>query len=386
MTLGNNNFKKAYRKARASKIMVTLFFCFLLFVGYGFVVVASNVIRSSGDSNLTGTWNFENVSMDDLITTSPWVDVRAFGAMGNGADQTTEITNAINSLSGSGGTVYMPKGTYTISSSISVPSGVTIKGGGAFYSGDLGTRITCSSSTNCFIVGNGTALSHSVRFENLKITASGDAVNGIGINLKYVRWSLVNNVNINGFTNGSGLEINGQLPGYSDLPSAQLDIKNIYLSNNLINLFLHGSDTADTSSVDESSFANIRIQQAGLVNSTGIKMIKGLNNIFSNIVIAGPSGTVAGTIAIDISDGDSEDIVYSAKNNLFENFGIEFYEIGIRLDELTHNNFFNDIRIHSESTYTTILDLSGGGNSFEGVTGGASPHYKIKIKVEEEWV
>ena len=25
-------------------------------------------------------------------------------------------------------------------------------------------------------------------------------------------------------------------------------------------------------------------------------------------------------------------------------------------------------------------------DSFEGVTGGASPHYKIKIKVEEEWV
>ena len=64
------------------------------------------------------------------ISNVPWVDVRAYGAKGDGStDDTVAIQAAENSLS-SGGIVYLPQGTYVTSSTLSISSNITILGQG----------------------------------------------------------------------------------------------------------------------------------------------------------------------------------------------------------------------------------------------------------------
>lgn len=62
----------------------------------------------------------------------PWLDVRAFGAVGDGVtDDTTAIQNALNAVPAGGGTVYFPPGTYLISSALAASvSGTTVLGAG----------------------------------------------------------------------------------------------------------------------------------------------------------------------------------------------------------------------------------------------------------------
>ena len=58
-----------------------------------------------------------------------FVSAKDFGAVGNGvADDTTAIQNAVNSFGASSGSVYLTSGTYLVSSTISIPSNVTLFG------------------------------------------------------------------------------------------------------------------------------------------------------------------------------------------------------------------------------------------------------------------
>ena len=101
-------------------------------------------------------------------------NVMDFGAVGNGTtDDTTAIQNAVNSLGTNGGTLYIPKGTYLCSSTISMAEKVTIIGEGpsssvftfsntgaglkmtspinsstGVYTGVYNLGITCTNSSN----------------------------------------------------------------------------------------------------------------------------------------------------------------------------------------------------------------------------------------------
>lgn len=60
---------------------------------------------------------------------NPWVDVKAFGAVGDGeTDDTEAIQSAIDSIEAIGGIVLFPKGTYLVSDSIVLPSSITLLG------------------------------------------------------------------------------------------------------------------------------------------------------------------------------------------------------------------------------------------------------------------
>jgi len=61
----------------------------------------------------------------------PLIDVRSFGAVGNGStDDSAALQDALASAASSGKTVYLPSGTYTCSSPLVLPSGVSIAGDG----------------------------------------------------------------------------------------------------------------------------------------------------------------------------------------------------------------------------------------------------------------
>lgn len=64
-----------------------------------------------------------------LKSGNPWVDVKAFGALGDGTtDDIESIQSAIDSLSSTGGLVLFPKGTYCVSTPILLPSNIVLIG------------------------------------------------------------------------------------------------------------------------------------------------------------------------------------------------------------------------------------------------------------------
>jgi hypothetical protein len=80
----------------------------------------------------------------------PWVDVRAFGARGDGVtDDAPAIQAAINSLRGTGGIVFIPAGTYLIGSTITVWSRIRLIGSG---SQPPGTRLLAKAGLNADMI------------------------------------------------------------------------------------------------------------------------------------------------------------------------------------------------------------------------------------------
>lgn len=134
-----------------------------------FTTDTNDFFIGNGTSNI----QFAKQSNLDGLKSQIWVNVKSFGAKGDGITNDTEsIQNAINSLS-TGGTIYFPKGVYNISSTIIVPQKIFILGEG------IGTTIRpMSSIINVFnITGSLT------KIENLSITNQNNyATNGISIN------------------------------------------------------------------------------------------------------------------------------------------------------------------------------------------------------------
>ncbi len=98
-----------------------------------------DILNSYLQTEHNSTGQHTNITATDLTTKGPWVDVRAFGATGDGAtDDTSAIQAAIDYAdSKGGGTVFFPHGTYIITSTITWKHGVRLEGdqGGALVAG-----------------------------------------------------------------------------------------------------------------------------------------------------------------------------------------------------------------------------------------------------------
>lgn len=94
----------------------------------------------------------------------PYFNVKDFGATGGGSvNDKPAIDSAISAAAVNGGTVYFPQGTYLISSSISLPNWVALKGTGR------GSEIIASptfSSQQMFYAANGTGSMFGSRLED----------------------------------------------------------------------------------------------------------------------------------------------------------------------------------------------------------------------------
>lgn len=116
------------------------------------------------------------------------LNVKSYGATGNGStDDTAAIQSAINALPSAGGYVFMPAGTYVVSSSISLKEGAGLLGAGPgsiirVASGALGIDVIKIGD------GSGTVSFASVR--DLKISADGQKTGGVAIalNKAYRTW------------------------------------------------------------------------------------------------------------------------------------------------------------------------------------------------------
>jgi hypothetical protein len=82
----------------------------------------SLTIGVPGASTVTDSSVASNSNLYNRI--HDWIDVKDYGAKGNGAtDDTAAIQLAINLLPASGGTIYFPAGTYNVSSTIQIGNG-----------------------------------------------------------------------------------------------------------------------------------------------------------------------------------------------------------------------------------------------------------------------
>ena len=104
------------------------------------------------------------LSSEDLIVGSkPWIDVRSFGAKGDGeTDDTAAIQNAIDQGSRNQTTVLFPQGTYKISSSLRIGPNVTLQGVGVGW----GTQILPVSSDAISLVGSDFPKYNRMTFQN----------------------------------------------------------------------------------------------------------------------------------------------------------------------------------------------------------------------------
>jgi len=87
------------------------------------------------------------LEQSDFVAKKPWCDVRAFGATGDGTtDDTTAIQDAIDSLTDAG-IVFLPEGTYKITSAIQLDDSILLKGVG-------GSTLITSTGNHDLIVAN----------------------------------------------------------------------------------------------------------------------------------------------------------------------------------------------------------------------------------------
>ena len=99
-----------------------------------FLLLMVSTVRAGDYWKVNTTSGTASVPFTFTTTTTfkgptPWVDVRAYGATGNGStDDTSAIQDSINAAGG--GTVFFPKGVYKLSSGLSLNSAVTLKGVG----------------------------------------------------------------------------------------------------------------------------------------------------------------------------------------------------------------------------------------------------------------
>lgn len=113
---------------------------------------------SAASATVTGAFEAGSIETDEAIFSgSPWVDVKSFGAVGDGTtDDTSAFNNAIISVnSAGGGSVFVPPGEWRLGSTVNLKSNVFLTGAGdatilvadhtdeaIHASGSLGTLLT----------------------------------------------------------------------------------------------------------------------------------------------------------------------------------------------------------------------------------------------------
>jgi len=297
------------------------------------------------------------------LTHNLGVSALDYGAKGDGTtDDTTAIQNAVNALP-SGGTLYLPRGTYKITNSITILKSISIQGEGSQT--DEGTKISnITNDVSAFVVGSDTVRADRVWFRDLYIlnhsqqTGSTSSITGgWGIHFRNSPFSGCDNVYVNCKSLGyGGILFGTQLEGVDGKPVQETDGSKSYLG------------TLNNCRINNHQKYGVRVNSAGSswnfnYTHSSSKYTGAIGGRFESKFVHVDGGQWGG--------GDNE-----------ENIGIQFYAYSalyggtvknIRVENVADGGIFcdinGDIAAGTSNKCHNIIIENVGGQDFSSVTG-----------------
>ena len=225
------------------------------------------------------------------INTDSFFNVKFYGATGNGStDDTTAIQNALNAAgTANGGIVYLPVGTYNISSTLSIPTNVTLEG--VSYAQDVTTPTTPASvivwtptaaysGLSMIQMGPNTANS---KIFNLALRSNTDYVVD-GIDFTSVRQAMAKDLSINGTHIAISMSTSSATGAQN---TAQSHISNINIGLTDYGVYIAGNSSNSTF-VTENYFSDIT---SYFTNTSGIVLDGSCDSNYFYFIQIGQTGT-----------------------------------------------------------------------------------------------
>ncbi|MFH1186992.1 MAG: glycosyl hydrolase family 28-related protein, partial [Candidatus Levyibacteriota bacterium] len=319
---------------------------------------------------------------------NPVLNVKDFGAKGDGSTDDTNIIRSIISTASKGTTVYFPSGTYVIRSTINLKSDVSLQGDGTSQ-----TILTMPAQSSQTFIMSGTSLSNvSISDMTLSTTAYTNNVNGIY--MVGAKNSKANNLRFDnlsyGMKLGSGpigsgwiiediVARNCEMPIYAsyiqDSSFTRLDLEAAKLSNNqdhtiYLEREIHRVTFTDVNLKGGSGYtlqlylsggssSNITFQNLTLDSTTGRYPLV-IGSGFSNLTFRNTTlKTVSGQIVQ----------LYGGSNVTFNGFTASGGDVLIRVEGNISNILFKN---GAYTGKTLVLPTSASGLTLENVTTGSS--------------
>lgn len=305
------------------------------------------------------------------------VSVTDFGADPTGsADSTAAINNAIGAVTSTGGTVYLPGGTYKISSAIVLPAtnaSVSLIGSG------FGTKIVNSSGTSFDMItwanpGSGNISQVYATVGNFQISQSGATGSGAEINSQYASSLTLKDILLTGIAiNGDGIKITGN----GSVASHDIHIQGISGTSLTGNSVIHMTSTTNDIKVSNVIYEGQFLVKYGFLLDSGLGTVQiqdvHASNFANNVFSAGTNtGPIQCTNCLFDSASTDNTVLNGTTNSTFVNSRFMVAGSGYSSVVLANavNNQFTNCIFDSGNTAKYAINETGtsNGNRFNQMT------------------
>ena len=333
-----------------------------------FASATSPLPLSQLDDNFTSLTVFTPSGTGAVPTTvqaklSESVSVKDFGAVGDGVtDDTTSIQNAlayaatIAILSGTGCSVFAPKGQYKITGQLVCKKGVSLIGdGGRSTVFKLGSTFTGLTTSGAIRIGDGTASTFGANIKDFLIECNGIA-GSIGVYSSDMQDGSISNITVNNFVS-TGFLLNGAGGTFGSVNGFELDGCQAFKA-----------DTGGTSGfgffIQNGTFPS-SIKNCQVYGHVANPILHGYYalNIPVNIMASNVDGYGTNGIFIDTTCPIASVMGFTANGTWTQAINI------------TSNNPVTLIGIYRVGGTYTVLDFGNGGGVVKGVTDTLVPFY-----------
>lgn len=315
----------------------------------------------SGATDPVLTFSNANVDLNTSLSLKgprPWIDVRAYGAVGDGVtDDTTAIQNAITAAP-YGAIVFFPAGTYLITAALTVTAADAITLRGAEY---MSSNIASNNTTIDLIqVGDNTTTRNNITIENFLFTKGAVSSAGYAINARKTTYLTINNIRVFG---------QSQLfRGINVARGIITHIRNSYIESTVSHgIVLSGTGTGNDRCVD-TTIEDTRIASVGGDGINAGDYVEGLfvqnRNIIAGVggwgINVSPSSDAAGLVSLKFQDTDFDS---NTSGGLFLNH--------VSNITITGNWFSTATGSNISAASTTVNSISIVGNQIYGPSSGS---------------
>jgi hypothetical protein len=307
------------------------------------------------------------------------VSITDFGADSSGvADSTSAIQSAITYILSlpTGGSVYMPRGVYKVTSQINIPNTTSVSF--TLYGEGSGTKLrySGSSTVNLFSAGSGTATFGSLYvFADFGVTSpTGGSVTAIALN--NINSSLIYNVSVFGNTNALTLNssYNTRIIGCDFNGQSQYGVTTLVTGTNSLII--------ENSVISSAGTAAINLAVGG--NNIVIRD----NDLEANVVTLALANYTSVLFEGNYAENATNSYFsFSGTNNavdIRQNWlGANTTTTGI--NNVTGGSFVNNTLYNSAFTYSNTFDFDSGGNVITGTATLAATPYQTSISLINNW-